>query len=90
MPQIKAAKKALRQNQRRRVINDRWRNKVRGAVRAVSDAVQAGDATTATAAAKNAQSVLDRAARRNVINKNAAGRKKAQLTKAAATIDQKK
>ncbi|MAF80406.1 30S ribosomal protein S20 [bacterium] len=87
MPQLKAAKKALRQSRRRRVVNDRWRDKVRSSIRAVKDAVSAGDTDKAVAAAKSAQSVFDRAVRRNIINKNVAARKKAQLTKSATTIE---
>jgi len=90
MPQLTSAKKALRQSRRRRVINDKWRVKVRNSVRAVKDAVGAGEKEKALEAAKNAQSVIDRATRRNIIDKNLARRKKAQLAKAATAVEAKK
>ena len=92
MPQNTSAKKALRVASRKRVINDRWRKKYRAAVKAVKDAVTAGDLPAGKAGTKNldelakeAQSMLDRATRRNILHRNTAGRKKAQLAKLTAT-----
>jgi small subunit ribosomal protein S20 len=86
MPQIEAAKKALRQNQRRRVINDKWRDKVRASIRSVKAAVLANDTDAATAALVVAQSNLDRASRRNILHPNTASRKKAFLARTVAGI----
>lgn len=84
MPQLKAAKKALRKNARQRVVNDRWRSKVRKAIRAVNEAVIGKDAKVAEKALKTAQSTLDKASSHGILHKNKAARKKAQLTKAVA------
>lgn len=86
MPQIEAAKKALRQNQRRRVINDKWRDKIRASVRSVKAAVLAQDSTKAAAALTVAQSNLDRASRRNILHPNTAARKKAFLARTVANV----
>lgn len=81
MPQTTSAKKALRVSARNRVVNDRWRVKLRLAVRAVRDAVLAKDAKTATTAFVTAQSMIDRATKHYLLTPNAASRKKSRLLK---------
>lgn len=86
MPQIKAAKKALRQSQRRRAVNDRWRRKLREVLNAIRDAVQAGQKSEAETAFQKAQSILDRAARHHVIPAHKAARKKSRLKQAISKL----
>lgn len=86
MPQTKAAKKALKSSDRKRVTNDRWRKKMREVLHAVHDAVSAKDKKAADQAYTQAQSTLDRAARRNIIHPNKAARKKARLKRAISNI----
>jgi len=86
MPQLKAAKKDLRKNQRRRTINNRWRSTVHNTIRAVQDAITQKDKKTALEALPKAQAALDRAARRNIIHPNKAARKKSRLLKAIAKL----
>jgi small subunit ribosomal protein S20 len=82
MPQTASAKKALRSSERKRVVNNRWRNILRVSVRAVQDALQAGDAKSAAQNYSKAQSIIDRAARHNVIHPRQAARKKSRLKQA--------
>jgi len=84
MPQTQSAKKALRASLKRRVINDRWRRKFREAVKAVNDAVTAGDNKKAAELYQTAQSNLDKASKHGVLHTNAANRKKSQLEAAIA------
>lgn len=86
MPQTKAAAKALRVSARRRVINDRWRKHMREALRVVRDALAAGKRAEAQQAYLTAQKMLDRAARRHVIHRNKAARKKSRLQKSIAKL----
>lgn len=86
MPQLDAAKKALRVNERRRVINDRWRRKIRESLREVREALTAGDTKAADTAITSAESILDRAAKRNIIHPNKAARKKSRLRNALSKI----
>jgi len=86
MPQLEAAKKALRASRHRRIVNDRWRLKLRRSLHAVKDAIAKNDSAAATKAVLTAESVLDRAARRNIIHPNKAARKKSRLRRAAAVI----
>lgn len=86
MPQLQAAKKALRVSARKRQINDRWRLKLRLATRAVREAIAAKDKATAKKALVKVHSTLDRTARRNIIHPNKASRLKSRLQKAVAKI----
>jgi small subunit ribosomal protein S20 len=82
MPQIASAKKDLRTNARKRVINDRWRKKLRESLHTLQSAITTKDKKTAQAEFLKTQSVLDRAARHKIIHPNKAARKKARLHKA--------
>lgn len=86
MPQLQAAKKALRSSARKRLFNDRWRRKVRAAIHSVRDAIEKGDKVLALKAAVLAEKVLDRSARRNIIHPNKAARKKSRIQKAIAKL----
>lgn len=86
MPHTKAAAKALRTGVKRRAQNDKWRRQMREALHAVRDAVLANDKTKAQTALIEAESTLDRAARRHIIHRNKAARKKSQLSIAVAKI----
>lgn len=79
MPQTSSAKKYLRVNARKRVVNDRWRRQVHEALLSVRNAIKAGQQKPALEAYTKVQSLLDRAARRNVIHPNKAARKKSRL-----------
>lgn len=86
MPQTQAAEKALRISERRRVVNDRWRRKMRESVKQVRDAITKKEKDVATAALLTAQKTLDRAARHNVIHHRTAARKKSQLQRAISAL----
>jgi small subunit ribosomal protein S20 len=86
MPQLQAAKKALRVAARKRVVNDRWRRQLREALYAIRDAIAAGKKSEAQKALLEAQSIVDRAARRHILHPNKAARKKSQLQRAVAKM----
>jgi len=76
MPVIKGAKKKLRADQRKRAVNIRVKRMVR-------DALKKFDDQATPASLSEAYSVLDTAAKKNIIPKKRADRKKARL---AATL----
>lgn len=80
MPNIKSAKKRLRQNVERRARNRSIRTAVRSQVRKVRQAVQAADVEKAEAEFRLAAKKLDRAGARSVIHRNAAARLKSRLS----------
>jgi len=73
MPKIKSAKKAMRQARSRTIRNKTQRSSLRTALKHVRAAATADAAATAYALAAR---VLDRAARKGLINKNIAARQK--------------
>ena len=80
------AKKAIRQGERKRVMNLRRQKIMKESVKEVSKLVVAGKKAEAEKNLKRAYKALDKAAKRGVIKKNTASRKKSRLAKAIAKI----
>ncbi len=83
MPNTKSAIKAARQNIKRRAANLNTLDAIRKAIKAVRKAGNKADGQKALAAASAA---LDKAAKKNVIHKNNASRKKSRLAKLVAKL----
>ncbi len=81
MPIIKSAKKALRQAARKREGNLAKKDAVREIVGKIKKLVALKKPAEALALLPLAYKALDKAAKTNVIHKNAASRKKSRLTK---------
>ncbi len=79
MPNTASAKKRLRQNDKRRLHNRSIRTNMRGTIRRVHAAAEAGDHGAAMEALQVAYKKLDQAAARNIIHDNAAARTKSRL-----------
>lgn len=88
MPIIKSAKKALRGSRRKKVMNDRRTKAMKASVKEVKKLVTT-DTKAAALKLKEAYQAIDKAAKRGVIKKNAAARKKSRLAKALAKASQK-
>ena len=86
MANIKSAKKRIRQNERRQVRNRKYIAGARTQVKQVRALIEDGELEKAEDAAREAYSILDKAARKNVIHPRNAARRKgrimAQLTAA--------
>lgn len=88
MPIIKSAKKRARQTEVRTIRNVKTKRTLREAVKAFTQAVASGKSDEISEAQKKAVSAIDVAAKKNIIHKNKAARKKSQLNtiaKKAAT-----
>lgn len=83
MPIIKSAKKALRGSRRKKVMNDRRTKAMKAGVKEVKKLVTT-DPKAAALKLKEAYQAIDKAAKRGIIKKNAAARKKSRLAKALA------
>lgn len=81
MPNIRSAKKRMRQNGPRRDRNRQQLSAVRTAVKQVRAADTQAEAQAAFA---RAEMLLDRAAGKQLVHPNAAARQKSRLTKAIA------
>ena len=79
MPIIKSAKKTLRSSLRKRVYNVRRQEAMKGAVKEVTKAISTGKKEDVAAKMSAAYQAIDKAAKRGVIKKNTAARKKSRL-----------
>lgn len=82
MPIIKSAKKALRASKRKKIYNDRRKDALKDAVKEVKKLVAEKKIKEAEAAIAKAYQAIDKGAKRGVIKKNTAARKKSRLVKA--------
>lgn len=81
MPNTKSAIKAARQNVKRRGRNIASLEKVKKTAKQVRKLATAGKLDEANKALSEAFAALDKAAKKNVIHKNNASRKKSRLAK---------
>ena len=79
MANTKSAKKEIRKSYRKWLRNRYIKGKMRGAVKAVRRAIEAGDAAQAKALMPRAAKELDKAARKRIIHPNKAARLKSRL-----------
>lgn len=88
MANIASAKKALRGSLKKRVFNLRRKKVVHDTVKAVREFVSTRKVDEATAELSKAYKALDKAAKRGIIKKNTADRKKSRLALAIKKISQ--
>ncbi|MBI2723939.1 MAG: 30S ribosomal protein S20 [Chloroflexi bacterium] len=81
MAHSKSALKRWRQNEAHRERNKAVRTGARTAVKKAHAAAASGESSDAVAAIAEAASILDRAAKRHVIHKNAASRHKSRMAR---------
>lgn len=79
MPVNASAKKRVRRNEKRAVINSAAKSAIRTQVKKVELALAAGDATAAEAALKDVQPKLAKGATKGLLKANAAARKMSRL-----------
>ena len=82
----KTAKEAIRKSAINKVLNDRRKKTMKDTVKAVRTSLVKKDATTAAAGLSAAYKALDKAAKRGIIKKNQASRKKSRLSIAIAKV----
>lgn len=81
MPITKSAKKALRGSQRKKAMNDRNKKDVKESIKKIEKLVKDKKIDEAKKIIPEAYSAIDKAAKKGVIKKNNASRKKARLSK---------
>lgn len=89
MPILRSAKKQLRQNATRRLRNDRFRDLFREARVAFERLVNGNQTKEATDAFPKLQKVIDTMAKKNLIHKNTAARKKSRFAGMLAKLSSK-
>jgi len=80
------ARKRIRRNNARAEVNGARVSRIRGFVKKVEAACEAGDKDAAAAALKAAQPELARGVARGVMHKNTVSRKMSRLTKRVAAL----
>jgi small subunit ribosomal protein S20 len=80
------ARKRIRRNENRALINGNRLSRIRTFVKKVESALAGGDKDAAAAALKEAQPELARGVARGVLHKNTASRKLSRLTKRVASL----
>ena len=86
MPNTSSSKKRLRQNEKIRIRNRAAKSVMRGQIRKVREAVEAGNGEQAQSELRIAQKRLDKAASNNLIHNNAAARTKSRLVKLVKSV----
>lgn len=81
MPNIKSSVRSVKTDAERRAKNAPIKAALRNASRKVVALTEAGAKEDAQATLATASSLIDKAARKNIIHKNAAARKKSRLAK---------
>ena len=89
MPNTKSAAKAMRGSKRKAVYNLRTKIKVRTTIKDTRRALLATDSKSAAENLQKAMSALDKAAKKGVIHKNTANRKKSRLSLALNKLQAK-
>jgi small subunit ribosomal protein S20 len=84
MAHTKQSKKRIRQNERQKIRNKSRMSRVKTAVRSLEQGIAGGDKEAADKLYRTAASELDRAAKHNLVHRNAAARKKSRLAKRLA------
>jgi small subunit ribosomal protein S20 len=83
LPNIKSVMKDVKKSQERRARNTAVKSKIKTFVKKAKGTVTAGDESVAQKAISAATSVIDRAAEKGIIHKNAAARRKSRLMRSA-------
>ena len=87
MPNIKSAEKRVSVSATKKLQNQMIRSQMQTAVKKFNAAISNGDVELARQLLPIASSKIDNAAVKNVIHKNAANRKKAQIAKALSQLE---
>lgn len=80
------AKKRIRRNERRKVINTNRVSRIRTFIKKVEAAIESGDKAVANEALKAMQPELARGVAKGVVHKNVAARKMSRLTKRVVAL----
>ena len=80
MPSHKSAKKRMKQDKKRNLSNKSLKSEVRTSIKKLSAEIEGKNLEEAKVSLNKTVSLLDKAAKKELIHKNAASRKKAQLT----------
>jgi small subunit ribosomal protein S20 len=79
VPIIESAKKRVRQNEKKKKVNDRWKNKLKNVIKEFEAAIDEGNIEEAEEMMPDVYKIIDKSASHNIIHKNNAARKKSKM-----------
>lgn len=79
MPIIESAKKRVRQNEKKRKVNRRWKDKLKNTIKEFEGAIEEGNVEKAEDLLPETYKIIDKAASHDIIHKNNAARKKSKM-----------
>lgn len=82
MPNIKSSERSVKTDALRKAANSAIKGEMRSTARKVLENVEAGEQAKATELFAKVSSIADKAARKGIIHKNTAARKKSRIAKA--------
>lgn len=82
MPNIKSSVKDVKKSRENRLRNLETKSKIKTFVKKTKSTAEAGEKEDARKLLQESESVIDKAAERGIIHKNAAARRKSRLAKA--------
>ncbi|MGC4047422.1 MAG: 30S ribosomal protein S20 [Armatimonas sp.] len=85
MPNIKSVKKDVVRSRARRLVNNAVKSRIKTSTKKTQAAITEGGAQVAELVSATV-SIVDKAAKRGIIHKNAAARRKSRLMKRAAAV----
>jgi small subunit ribosomal protein S20 len=86
MANTTAAKKAYRSSERKKLVNNSNKSRIRTFIRKVDDAIKAGEETKAQEAFKNLEPEMMKGVKKNLFHINTAARKLSRLYSAIKKI----
>ena len=86
MPNIKSVIKDVKKSRENHIRNLDTKSKIKTFVKKTKATATAGDAENAVKLLQESTSIIDKAAERGIIHKNAAARRKSRLTKAVNKV----
>ena len=81
MPITASAKKALRGSARKKAVNDRRKKTMKDSIKEIEKLIKAKSLAEAQKLVSATQAAIDKAAKKGIIKKNTASRKKARLAR---------
>ncbi|MDD4569858.1 MAG: 30S ribosomal protein S20 [Tepidanaerobacteraceae bacterium] len=87
MANIASAKKRVRQAKKRTLENNKVKSQIRFSIKKFMEAINAADSDGIQARLKETTKIIDKAASKGVIHKNAAARKKSSLYKRLSEVN---
>ncbi len=81
MPNTKSSKKRLKQSEKNRVLNLRYKRKMKELMKEVKKLVSKNKKKEAEKMLPQVYKIIDKAAKKNIIKENTASRKKSRITK---------